>query len=212
NRSRSLRIVWLLEELNIPYEIKNYIRGADGLAPKELLDVHPLGKSPVISDGDRVIAESGVIVDYLIKKYGNGKFLPTEENYLDNEYWNHFSEGTLMSAVVMKVIFTKIPAQVPFFIRPLANMICSGFDAGYVKPNVDRSVAFSEDTLKKRGDGWIAGGDKDGNPTAADFMMVFPLQAGVGLGVVPEDSAIKAYIARATGRDAYKRAVERGGV
>lgn len=111
NDSRSQRILWLLEELGITYEIKHYARGPDRRAPKELKAVHPLGKSPVITTEDgRVIAESGAIVEYLIAKYGNGKFKAVGvDNQLDETFWTHFAEGSFMPALVLKLIFSIVP-------------------------------------------------------------------------------------------------------
>ncbi|KAG8750585.1 hypothetical protein FRC12_012816, partial [Ceratobasidium sp. 428] len=143
NNSRSQRILWLLEELEVPYEIKRYERTEDMLAPKELRDVHPLGLSPVITDGEIVLAESGAIVgafpsswngndstkahlillEYLIGKYGAGRFNPPESGYVDNLYFTHYTEGTLMPLFVNRIIFTVAPQRAPFFIRPVMNLI-----------------------------------------------------------------------------------------
>lgn len=165
NNSRSQRILWLLEELNVPYEIKHYQRGPDQRAPKELKDVHPLGKSPVITDNGKVIAESGVIVDYLIKKYGNGKFLPKDEGKAyDDNYWSHFAEGSLMPALVLKLIFQIIPGQAPFIVRPLVYAVTIAVNRQFVDPEVNTKIAYVADEIAKNGGGWFAGGDKDGDP------------------------------------------------
>ena len=126
NNSRSQRILWLLEELNIPYEVKRYERNKiTMLAPPELKKVHPLGKSPVITDGDLVIAESGAITEYLVNKYGNGSFRPADEkNALRYTYWLHYAEGSAMPPLLLTLIFNKIEtAPMPFFIRPIAKAI-----------------------------------------------------------------------------------------
>jgi len=109
--SRSLRIVWLLEELGLDYEIKHYARNPKTmLAPAELREIHPLGKSPVITDGDTVIAESGTIIEYLVQRYGNGQWQPApdDDQWLNYRYWLHYAEGSLMPLLVMKLIFSHI--------------------------------------------------------------------------------------------------------
>lgn len=125
NNSRSQRILWLLEELGVEYDIKRYERNKlTSLAPPELLAVHPLGKSPVITDGDVTVAESGAIVQYLVGKYGNGRLLPPADApaRLQYTYWLHYAEGTFMPFMVMTLIFNRLEtAPMPFFIRPISN-------------------------------------------------------------------------------------------
>ncbi|CAO1621819.1 unnamed protein product [Parajaminaea phylloscopi] len=224
NDSRSQRVLWLLEELGIDYEIKHYQRGADRRAPKELKDVHPLGKSPVITTEDgRVIAESGAIVEYLIAKYGNGKFQPTTaDGQLDNSFWSHFAEGSLMPALVMKLLFTIIPQQAPFLVRPIANAICSGVQSGFIDPEIAKLVTFVAAELDKKASAspdaahvWFAGGDADGNPTAADFQMLFPLEAATLGGRLPKNVQVsevfKQWAAKVHKRPAYQAALAKGG-
>ena len=217
NNSRSQRVLWLLEEMGLPYEIKHYQRGADKRAPKELLEVHPLGRAPVITDtdrGNRVIAESGAIVDYLIRYYGQGKFVPADAERIDDDvFFSHFSEGSLMPTLVMKLIFTLIPPQLPFLIRPLGKAIFNGVDSAFVTPDVNSKIKFVGEEIDKRGAGneWLAGGDKDGNPTAADFQMLFPLEASVSGRAANVPQSIKTYVDKIHARPAYKRALEKGG-
>lgn len=178
NDSRSQRVLWLLEELEIPYEIKKYQREPTMLAPKALRDVHALGKSPVISDtdnGDRVIAESGAIVEYLIRRYGSpkGKGSPTsEDGQIDDSYWSHFAEGTLMPTFVFKRILTAVPQRVSFLTRPLVSLVTSQILSAFVDPENNRKVEFIGNELSKKAGGWFAGGDKDGGPVSV-FSHVF---------------------------------------
>ncbi|KAG6835084.1 hypothetical protein H0H93_005020 [Arthromyces matolae] len=175
NESRSQRVLWLLEELSVPYEIKFYQRDKDRRAPKEYCDVHPLGKSPVITDGPVTLAESGAIVEYLISKYGNGKLqAPTSgQEYLDNLYFTHYAEGSLMPILAQNIIYGLVPQHTPFFIRPIASMIFKGLTEMLLVPEFKRHFEMIESHLKKNKSGWFANGDE---PTAADFQMFFPLE------------------------------------
>ena len=122
NNSRSQRVLWLLEELGVPYEIVRYQRRPDMLAPVELRAVHPLGKSPVITDGGRTIAESGAIIEYLVDTYGEGKGLrpargtPEHDRYT---YWLHYAEGSAMPILLLKLVFLVMPKRTPALLRPL---------------------------------------------------------------------------------------------
>ncbi|KAF7973908.1 hypothetical protein HWV62_13950 [Athelia sp. TMB] len=139
NDSRSQRILWLLEELELPYEIKQHTRQSDQRAPPELLAVNPLGKSPVIQDGDVTLAESGAIVEYIIEKYGRPQDKPTEAGKLDNLYYVHYSEGTLMPVLVNKLVFQIIPTQAPFFIRPLLWIVFGQVDKQLTAPELKKN-------------------------------------------------------------------------
>jgi len=175
NNSRSQRVLWLLEELGIAYEIKRYQRDAKTmLAPPELRAVHPLGKSPVIQDGAVTLAESGAILEYLVERHGNGRMIPaagTPER-LRYTYWMHFAEGSAMPPLLLKLIFDRIEkAPMPFFVRPVARTIAQRAKAGFVLPNIDRNLDFMEGELQGRD--WFAGGEF----SAADIQMSFPLEA-----------------------------------
>ncbi|KAN0125896.1 Thioredoxin-like fold [Russula decolorans] len=207
NNSRSERVLWLLEELEVPYEIKYYQRDSNQLAPKELLNIHPLGKAPVITDGDVTLAESGAIIQYIINKYGNGRVAPPKEGELTDLYFTHFSEGSFMPLLVNRFIFSMIPAQAPFFLRPLLRPIFSIVDTKVVAGPLNASLKYIEETLEKSTTGWFAGGP---NPTMADYMMAF------GLDTVTERTPdlvgpkIKAWVERVHERPAYKRATVKG--
>ncbi|GLB39284.1 putative glutathione S-transferase [Lyophyllum shimeji] len=210
NNSRSQRVLWLLEELQVPYEIKRYERTADQRAPKELLEISPLGKSPVITDDLVTLAESGAIVEYLISKYGNGKLQAPASGpgYLDNLYYTHYAEGSLMPILVQKIIFDIVPQKTPFLIRPLANMIFSNLDTQLLQPEFKKHFDMIESHLATVKTGWFAGGDE---PTAADFQMAFPLEAIVASAPTLATPKIVEYVERVHARPAYKTALDKGG-
>jgi glutathione S-transferase len=205
--SRSHRILWLLEELGVPYEIKRYARDPKtSLAPPELLRVHPLGKSPVITDGDLTIAESGAIIEYLVDRYGKGALVPPpgSPQRLRYTYWLHFAEGTAMPPLVMKLVFNRIEkGPMPFFARPIARGIARKVKAGFIDPNLERIVAHIEAELARSD--WFAGDAF----TAADIQMSFPVEAASArIGAKP---AMARFLERIHARPAYQRAIEKGG-
>jgi len=208
NNSRSQRVLWLLEELGLPYEIRHYQRDAKtSLAPPELRQVHPLGKSPVITDGGLTVAESGAILEYLVDKYGGGRLKPTAEaDLLHYRYFMHFAEGSAMPPLVMKLVFSKIKrAPMPFFVKPIAKGIADKVLSSFVQPNIDRQLAFLESELTQRP--WFAGADF----SAADVQMSFPVEAAAARGGMQRYPKLKDFLARIHGRPAYKKALERGG-
>ncbi|PWN19347.1 hypothetical protein BCV69DRAFT_261426 [Microstroma glucosiphilum] len=222
NNSRSQRILWLLEELNVNYEIKHYKRGPDRRAPKSLRDVHPLGKSPLITTEEgRVIAESGTICEYIIKRYAPSPEAyrsSLKEGWIDDSYWSQFAEASFMPAAVMKLVFTIVPTQSPFLVRPLVSAICNGVITGFVDPELAKLLSFASGELKAKGGQWFAGGDAEGNPTLADFQMLFPVEAAVYGGRMPasfsfegDGRVVKEWIEKVHARPAYKRALEKGG-
>jgi len=205
--SRSHRILWLLEELGVPYEIKRYKRDPKtSLAPPELLRVHPLGKSPVITDGDLTIAESGAIVEYLVDRYGRGALIPPpgSPERLRYTYWLHFAEGTAMPYLVMKLVFNRIErGPMPFFARPIARGIARKVKDGFIDPNLERIVAYIESELGHAD--WFAGSAF----TAADIQMSMPVEAATRrVGARP---AMARFLERIHARPAYERAIEKGG-
>jgi len=210
NNSRSQRVLWLLEELVMPYEIKPYQRNAStNLAPPELLQVHPLGKSPVITDGDITVAESGAIVEYLVERYGNGRLVPpagTPERRRWT-YWLHFAEGSAMPPLLMKLIFDRVKSgPMPFFVKPIARAIADKVLAGYVTPNIRRQLDYMESELGSSA--WFAGDEF----SAADIQMSFPLEAAAQRAALDASRPrLKAFLDRIHARPAYRRALERGG-
>ena len=162
NNSRSQRVLWMLEELGLEYEIKRYQRDPKTmLAPPELRQVHPLGKSPVISDAGLTLAESGAIIEYLAERYGAGRLAPPPgtPEYLRYRYWLHFSEGTAQPPLLMKLLFDRMKtAPMPFFVRPVARRIADTALNAYVLPNLERNLDYMEAELGKAE--WFAGDRK----------------------------------------------------
>lgn len=210
NNSRSQRILWALEELGLNYEVKRYERDPETyLAPAALKAVHPLGKSPVITDQGRSIAESGAIIEYLVRTYPDAHLLPTSDSeaYHQYQYWMHFAEGSLMPPMLLKLVFEKIAASpMPFFARPIAKRLAQKVMDGFVSPNIQTNLDFIETHLGKHP--WFAGEQL----TGADIQMSFPLEASVAKGL---DRArypnICAYVERIHARPAYRQALARGG-
>jgi glutathione S-transferase len=209
NNSRSQRILWLLEELGVPYEIKRYQRDAKtSLAPPELLQVHPLGKSPVITDEGLTVAESGAIVEYLVERYGKGALVPPpgSPEKLRYTYWLHFAEGTAMPPMVMKLVFNRIErGPMPFFAKPIAKAISQKVKTQFIDPNLQRIVSYMEAALAKSE--WFAGD----TITGADIQMSFPVEAAVARAKGLPMPNLTRFLERVHARPAYKRALERGG-
>jgi len=210
NNSRSQRVLWLLEELAVPYEVKRYQRDAKTmLAPAELRAVHPLGKSPVIEDAGQVLAESGAIVEYLAERHGDGRLVPaagTPER-LRYRYWMHFAEGTAQPPLLLKLLFDRVEtAPMPFFVRPVARAIAQRAKGTYIQPNIDRNLDNMEGELAGRD--WFAGATF----SAADVQMSFPLEAAaVRGGLDARRPRLMDFLARIHARPAYRRAVDKGG-
>ena len=208
--SRSQRVLWLLEELGLAYQVKRYARDKKtSLAPPELAAIHPLGKSPVVTDGKTAVAETGAIVEYLLDLAGGSALRPaagTPER-LRFTYWLHFAEGSAMPPLVMALIFNKVrSAPMPFFAKPIANAIANKVMGGFVQPNIDRQLAFMEAELQTRP--WFAGNEF----SAADIMLSFPLEAAASRGGLDQRyPKLSDFLARIHARPAYRRALERGG-
>jgi glutathione S-transferase len=210
NNSRSQRVLWLLEELGLPYEIKHYQRDPQTmLAPDSLRQVHALGKSPVITDGEATVAESGAIVEYLVEHHGQGALVPaagTAER-LRYTYWLHFAEGSAMSPLLMKLVFDKVTTSpMPFFAKPIAKAISAKVLSSFVTPNIERQLDYMEAELGRST--WFAGKDF----SAADIQMSFPLEAAAQrAGLNASRPKLMAFLKRIHARPAYKKALERGG-
>jgi glutathione S-transferase len=195
NNSRSHRVLWLLEELGTPYEIVPYKRDAmTRLAPPELKKVHPLGKSPVITDGERVVAESGAIIEYLTKTYGKGKFWPadTAANWIVHTHWMHFAEGS---------------AMLPFLLALYVGML--GENGAPLKPRIEGEIAnhisYMDGALAKHD--YFAGNEF----TAADIQMSFILEIADRSDRLKDFPRLSGLLKRLRDRPAYKRAIEKGG-
>ncbi len=195
NDSRSQRILWLLEELGAPYEIKPYARDATTrLAPPELKQVHPLGKSPVITDGDITIAESGAIVDYIQRKYGAGRLGPPAGEAASEKYkeWLHYAEGSAMLPLMLNMYVGRLgeagaPLQ-PRIDSEIANHL------GYVNASLE-------------GRDWLMGAEL----TAADIQMSFVGEVLRAFGRQDQYPNVKAWVERFQARPAYQAALEKGG-
>lgn len=208
--SRSQRILWLLEELGVEYRIEQYRRDAEsGLAPPELLQVHPLGKSPVITDDGITVAESGAIIEYLVHKYDRGRLLPPDGSpeRLACTYWLHYAEGTFMPLMIIALILNRIEtAPMPFFVRPIARGIAAKVRENYLDANVRRNLDFMEATLASRD--WFCSDEM----TAADVQMSFAVEAAeVRTNLRESYPRLAAYLDRVRARPAYQAALERGG-
>ncbi|MBB2205210.1 glutathione S-transferase [Gluconacetobacter takamatsuzukensis] len=206
--SRSQRVLWLLEELGLPYEIRFYKRNPRTmLAPPELRKIHPLGKSPIVTDGDLTLAESGAIITWLLDEYGNGRLRPPAGSPDDRRftYWLHYAEGSAMPPLVMKLLFDMLPSRVPLLLKPFAALIAKGVQAQFLGPEIKRHMAFWEQSLTETG--WFAGDAF----TAADIQMSFPLEAACARAGGAPLPHVRAFLHRIHTRPAWVRALERGG-
>ena len=195
NDSRSQRILWLLEELGLPYEIRSYQRDAQTrLAPPELKKVHPLGKSPVITDGNRTIIESGAIIDYVIRRHGKGRLQPAPETPEYDEYvqWMHYAEGSAMLPLMLNLYTTRL-----------------GDAAAPLKPRIDGEIAnhlaYIDSALKGR---QFLIGD---TLTGADIQMSFVGEVAGAFGKRAQYPNLDAWTKRLHERPAFKKALDRGG-
>jgi len=206
NNSRSQRVLWLLEELGVPYEIVKYERDPKtNLAPPELEKIHPLGKSPVVTHDGATVAESAVILEYLVEQFGAGRLVPAQgsADYRRYRYFMHYAEGSLMPFLLLRLITSKI-RKAPLLVRPIAKKIADTLDGTFVSPNLRRHIAFLDGELAKAP--YFAGNEL----TAADIQMSFPMEA-IAARVPDAPARLKDYIARIHDRPAFKRALERGG-
>ncbi|MFN3452038.1 MAG: glutathione S-transferase family protein [Sphingorhabdus sp.] len=195
NNSRSQRILWLLEELNLPYEIQHYARDAvTNLAPEALLKMHPLGKSPLIEDAGNIIFESAAIVEYICERHGGGHLVPprgTDEHirYLE---WLHFAEGSAMTPILLNLYTARL-----------------GEAAAPLHPRIDQQLEshfqFMEDSLEAAG--WFVGDGLSG----ADIMMSFPAEAAVKMGRAASRPNLTKFVETIHARPAFQRALEKGG-
>jgi len=210
NNSRSQRVLWLLEELGLPYQIVRYQRDPQTmLAPPELRAIHPLGKSPVMSDGDIVVAESGAIVEYLIATYGQGRLQPAAGTPERRRwtYFLHYAEGSAMTPLLMKLVFDRVESSpAPFFVRPVARAIARKVLGSYVLPQIASHLDYLEAELAQRP--WFAGAEF----SAADIQMSFPLEAAAArAGLNASRPHLMDFLQRIHSRPAFQRALANGG-
>lgn len=210
NNSRSQRVLWLLEELEVQYTIQRYERDKETLlAPPELKAIHPLGKSPVITDGDVTVAESGAILEYLVEKYGKGQLKPISGSpeALRYLYWMHYAEGSAMTPLFLKLVFTKIEnSPLPFFVKPIVKGVSKQVHKVLINPQLKNHLDYIESELSKST--WFAGAMF----SAADIQMSFPIEGFRARGGLDSRyPKMQDYLKRIHERPAYKRALDRGG-
>ncbi|HET9679047.1 MAG TPA: glutathione S-transferase [Gammaproteobacteria bacterium] len=209
NNSRSQRILWLLEELGVDYEIVRYERDPKTmLAPASLKKIHPLGKAPVITDGDVTMAESGAIIEYLLARYGNGQLAPAANTqaYWQYRQWLHYAEGSVMPLLLMSLVFSQIPRRVPFFIKPIGKAISSKVQQTFIQPRLTEHLDYQENALTTSG--WFAGDTF----TAADIQMSFAVEGAKTRGILTEKHPhLNAWLDKIHARPAYSCALEKGG-
>ncbi len=210
NNSRSQRVLWLLEELGLDYSVVRYQRDAKTMrAPASLRKVHPLGKSPVLVDGENTLAESGAILEYLVDRYDTAHAFapsPGTSERLRYRYWMHYAEGSAMPPLLMSLVFSRLKqAPMPFFVKPVARGIADKAMRSFVGPQVNLHLDYMESELGKAQ--WFAGDDF----SAADIQMSFPVEAAaarIGLQGKPN---LQAFLDRIHARSAYQRALAQGG-
>ena len=206
--SRSQRVLWLLEEMGRPYEVKRYERNpATMLAPPELKAIHPLGKSPVVDDGAVRVAETGAIVEYLLEGPDGAALRPTAGTEAGRRYtyWLHYAEGSAMTPLLLKLIFGQLPKRSPGLVRPLVKAISGKAQDSFIDPQIASHPAYWEAELGKSE--WFAGDDF----SAADIMMSFPIEAGASRAPYADKPRLTAFLKKIHDRPAYQRALERGG-
>ncbi len=208
NQSRSQRILWLLEELEVSYEIKFYERDKKTLlAPPSLKAIHPLGKSPVVTIDKLVLAESGAIIEYLIAHFGDGKLRPSADStsYWKYNYWLHYAEGSAMLPLLLSLIFGEIEkAPVPFFVKPVLQMVSLQVNKAFITPQLKLHFDYIESELSRTP--WFAGEVF----SAADIQMSFPLEGAEARGALGSAHPhCLAFLEKIHSRPAYKQALER---
>lgn len=210
NNSRSQRVLWLLEELGLDYNVIRYQRDAETmLAPPSLRKVHPLGKSPVVVDGENTLAESGAILEYLVERYDTAHDFapsPATAERLRYRYWMHYAEGSAMPPLLMSLVFSRLKqAPMPFFVKPVAKGIADKMMKVFVGPQVKLHVDYMESELGKSR--WFAGDEF----SAADIQMSFPVEAASARHGLEDKPNLRGFLQRIHARPAYQRALEQGG-
>ncbi len=208
NNSRSQRVLWLLEELGCEYQVVRYTRDPGTLlAPPELKRIHPLGKSPVITDGPHTLAESGAIIEYLIDRYGSGRLRPPagSAERLRYTYWLHYAEGSAMPLLLLKLVFLRLPRPVPALIRPIVRAVARRAQQSLIDPQLKTHIDYWEDELGKST--WFAGEEL----TGADVQMSFPLEAAAARAGIALGPRASGFLERIHARPAYRRALAAGG-
>jgi len=208
-KSRSHRVLWLLEELQLDYEVKQYQRDRKTmLAPKALARVHPLGKSPVIEHDGIVVAETGAIFEYLLELAAPTDLRPSAGTAAARQFifWLHYAEGSLMPPMLLRLVFSKLPSQpMPFFVRPVARAISAGAMKSFIDPQLHQHLDFVDAELQRQH--WLAGE----RFSAADVMMSFPLQACRARALLDDCGSISDWLQRCESRAGWQRVVDKVG-
>lgn len=206
--SRSMRILWLLEELGLQYKLTIYNR-VDGLAPKELENLHPMGKAPILEDGTKVLAESGFIIEYLLKYYNGFNKLTAKssvewENYT---YWFHFAESSAMPNLLMRLVFSKVVENSPFLVKSVAKGIQKKVEQRLISGNINKMLDLMEQHLSFNK--WFAGNEF----TAVDIQMYMVGVAANARGGLDKSkyANILNWIKRCESRPAFIKATKQGG-
>ena len=207
--SRSHRIIWLLEELGVDYEIKRYKRDRkSGLAPAAMKKIHPLGKSPILTHGEKAIAESAVILEYILDHAPDHKLRPKPgtDDYLRYRYWLHAAEGSFMPLLVMQLIFKRTTeAPVPRLIRPITKQVAKQVGRSYINPGLKSLLTYVESELTEAD--WLSGSSFG----AADIQMSYALEAVAVNSGLGSFANIKSYLEKLRKRPAYQASIEKSG-
>ncbi|MEO1304116.1 MAG: glutathione S-transferase [Pseudomonadota bacterium] len=207
--SRSQRVLWLLEELGVPYEVKRYDRDpVTSLAPTELYHVHPLGKSPIVTSGDITVAETGAIFEFLLDTHDQSHTLkpqPGTQASRDYTYWLHYAEGSAMTNLLLKLVFSRLPERAPMLVRPMVKRVSAAAEEGFIDPRIEEHLVWWDKSLA--GSGYFVGDAL----SAADIMMSFPIEAASSRADLSSFEHVRGFLDRIHARPAYTSALERGG-
>ncbi|MBP6495407.1 MAG: glutathione S-transferase [Psychrobacter sp.] len=209
--SRSFRIVWLLEELQVDYQLTCYKRTKAYLAPDSLKKVHPLGHAPILEVNDRALVESGFIIEYLLRHYDKEQlFKPSGDNEAAWEaytFWMHFCEASIMPPLVMRLVFTKVVARSPMLVKPISKNIQKQVESSMIEDSINSVLTMMEQQLKDNH--WFAGSEF----SAADIQMYFAVIAAKSRTGLNDGkyTNVLTWLKRCQERDAFKRAEEKGG-
>jgi glutathione S-transferase len=209
NNSRAQRVLWLLEELGVPYELKHYQRDPKTmLAPASLRAIHPLGKSPVVTDGENTVAESAAILEYLLDRHGQGRLRPEYGTpaYLRYRYFLHYAEGSVMPILLLALVFGRMPENnVPFLLKPLLAGVAKQAEQQFIGPQIKLHLDHLEGELKGRR--WLVGDEL----TAADVQMSFIVEGAAVRASLKPYPELSRYLDQIRAQPAYQRALQRGG-
>ena len=207
--SRSMRIIWLMEELGLDYELKTYDRDPNSqLAPADYRSLHPLGKAPIVTVNDKTLAETGAIVEYFLDLHPGSPLRPEvgSNERVPYQYWMHAAEGSLMPLLIMQLFFSRMETTPPFPIKQIVKVVTGKVRDFYLTPSLTSMLSYIEETLGRSK--YFAGEQL----TGADIMMSFPLEAAMeraNVGI--ELPNIAKWLEGIHSRPAYKAAIEKGG-